>query len=76
MDSGKICATYQSFENIKPFSKIWKTRKENLRIGDLKKVITRNLHEYQKFIKHMHNHRSEKLSKDLENIDLDNIINF
>ena len=55
---------------------IWRTRKENLRIGNLKCVIVRKLREYQKFIKNMPNQKSEKLYKDLESIDLDNIINL
>ena len=55
---------------------IWKTRKENLRIGNLKNMIIRNLNEYQRFIKHMTTHRSEKISKDFANINIDDMINF
>ena len=55
---------------------IWKTRKENLRIGNLKNMIIRNLNEYQIFIKHITTHRSEKISKDFANINIDDMINF
>ena len=50
---------------------IWRTRKENLRIGNLKFIMLRRLEEYKQFIKHVPNTRCEKLSSDLSNVDID-----
>ena len=55
---------------------IWRTRKENLRIGDLKYLITRKLSEYREFIKHVSNQRIQKLTNDLSSLDVDQLINL
>ena len=55
---------------------IRRNRKENLRIGNFKHLFIRNLNDYQKFTNPMQNHRGEKLSNDLKNIDMDNIFNL
>ena len=55
---------------------IWRTRKENLRIANLKHAIIRKLHEYRSFIKQMPNQISKRISEDLAGIDIDNMINL
>ena len=47
------------------------TRKENLRIADLKYRFLSKLDDYMSFIKHMHSHRFEKLSEEFSIIDMD-----
>ena len=42
---------------------IWRTRKENLRIGDLKCLIIRKLSDYRNFIKHIANRKCKKYQK-------------
>ena len=41
---------------------IWRTRKENLRIGDLKNLFIKKLIDYMKFIKLISSQKFEKLS--------------
>ena len=55
---------------------MWRTRKENLRIGNLKYIVLKRLHEYLDFIKHMPTQRFDKQSKDLENIETEYLINL
>ena len=55
---------------------IWRTRKENLRIGDMKKKILRKLNDYMSFIKLMPNHKFEKLSEDLSLLDNEILIDL
>ena len=50
---------------------IWRRRKENLRIGDLKYVILKEISDYKKFIKLMPNRKFEKLSLELSILDID-----
>ena len=44
---------------------IWRTRKENLRIGDLKYTFMRRLSDYKTFLQHMPTHKCKKLSEEL-----------
>ena len=55
---------------------IWRTRKENLRIGDIKKLFIRKLVDYGKFIKLISSQKFEKLSTDLSAIDIDSLIDL
>ena len=55
---------------------IWRNRKENLRIGDLKVDFIRKLDDYMNFIKHMPNHRFEKLSGELSVIDIETLLDL
>ena len=48
---------------------VWRRRKENLRIGDLKHVILKEISDYKKFIKLMPNRKFEKLSEELSVLD-------
>ena len=55
---------------------IWRNRKENLRIGNLKWFVIRKLSEYCEIIKYMPNHKFETLSKDLSSLDIDHLSNL
>ena len=55
---------------------IWRTRKENLRIGDLKLKILQKLEDYLNFIKLMPGRKFEKLSDELSVIDIDSLIDL
>ena len=53
---------------------IWKTRKENLRIGILKHMIIRRVIEYLAFLKHMPNHTLEKLLEEISKLNIENLV--
>ena len=55
---------------------LWKTRKENLRIGILKNLIIKNMSDHLNFIKHMPDHRLEKLFDEISRLDINNLINL
>ena len=55
---------------------IWRTRKENLRIGDLKCMFIRKLSDYKSFIKHMPSRKCEKLSRELLALDIDALLDL
>ena len=55
---------------------IWRTRKENLRIGNLKCVFIRKLSEYRETIKHISNDKFIKLTNDLYSFDTDQLMNL
>ena len=55
---------------------IWRTRKENLRIGDLKNVFIRGLSYYKNLIKHMPSKKCKKLSEKLSALDIDKLIDL
>ena len=50
---------------------IWRSRKENLRIGIMKNIIIRKLSEYREFVKKIPGRRFEKLTDALSSIDID-----
>jgi hypothetical protein len=66
--------TYATYLSI--FTSIWRTRKENLRIGDLKNMIIRKLIDYRKFKKLISNQKFEKLSEELSVLDINILINL
>ena len=55
---------------------LWKNRKENLRIGILKKIIIRKVVEHLKFIKFMPNHKFEEIFDELTRLDLEELIHL
>ena len=55
---------------------IWRTRKENLRIGDLKCLIIRKLSDYRNFTKHMPTRKCKKISEELSALNIDNLIDL
>ena len=55
---------------------IWKTRKENLRIGILKHMVIGNMTRYLTFIEHMPNHKLEKLLEEISRLDIKNLVNI
>ena len=55
---------------------IWRTRKENLRIGDLKYIFIRRLTDYRNFIKHIPNQKHEKLADKLSTLDIEVLDNL
>ena len=55
---------------------IWRTRKENLRIGDLKNVFIRGLSNYKNLIKHMPSKKCKKLSDKITALDIDKLIDL
>ena len=55
---------------------IWRTRKENLRIGDLKNVFIRGLSNYKNLIKHMPSKKCKKLSDKIIALDIDKLIDL
>ena len=56
---------------------IWRTRKENLRIGDMKYMIIRKLSDYRSFIMHMPSQKYKKnLSEELLTLDLELLIDL
>ena len=55
---------------------VWRTRKENLRIGVLKHLIVRKFSDYREFIKHMPNTKFRKLTEVLLTIDTEALIDL
>ena len=55
---------------------IWKTRKENLRIGILKHMIVRSMARHFKFIENIPNHKMEEIFEEISRLDFNNIINI
>ena len=55
---------------------IWRTRKENLRIGDLKNMIIRKLIDYRKLIKLIYNQKFEKLFEERSVHDINILIDL
>ena len=55
---------------------VWRTRKENLRIGVLKNLFVRKFSEYRAFIKHMPNSKFKKPSEVLLTIDTEALIDL
>ena len=55
---------------------VWRTRKENLRIGDLKCSIIRKLSDYKNFIKHMPSKKCKKISDNISALDVDSLIDL
>ena len=55
---------------------IWRKRKENLRIGNLKRLIIRKLVEYRKFVNLISSQKFEKLSDELAPLDIENLIDL
>ena len=53
---------------------VWRSRKENLRIGILKRLIIRKVEDHLKFIKHMPNHKFEDILDELSRLDLENLM--
>ena len=54
---------------------LWKTRKENLRIGILKSMIIKRVSEHINFIMLLPNHKLEKIIEELSRLDMDSLIN-
>ena len=54
---------------------VWKTRKENLRIGILKSIIVKRISEYFEFIKLLPNIRLDEVFQQISRLDMDNLIN-
>ena len=54
---------------------IWKTRKENLRIGILKKNIIKRISEYFDFIKLLPNTKLDKVFIEISRLDMDDLLN-
>ena len=54
---------------------IWKTRKENLRIGIMKTMIVNRIYEHFNFIKLLPNTRLDNVFEEISRLDLDNLIN-
>ena len=55
---------------------IWKTRKENLRIGILRTLILNRVLEHFKFINHLPNHKIGNICEDMKRLDMDKLINI
>ena len=55
---------------------IWKTRKENLRIGILKHMIIRSMTRHLKFIENIPNHKMEEILEKISRLDFNNFINI
>ena len=55
---------------------LWKTRKENLRIGILKHMIVNRVVEHLKFIELIPNHKLEKVFEDLSRVNIENLTNL
>ena len=55
---------------------LWKTRKENLRIGILKHMIVNRVAEHLKFIELIPNHKLEKVLEDLSRLNIENLTNL
>ena len=55
---------------------IWRTRKENLRIGNLKSRVVRKVSQYRNFLKHLPRGKYDKISKDLSSLDIDHLVHF
>ena len=55
---------------------IWRTRKENLRIGDLKHMILSKFSDYRNFLKHLPSQKYQKLSEELQTLDIDNLLDL
>ena len=55
---------------------IWRTRKENLRIGDLKNIILRKFLDYRNFIKHIPSQKCQKLLEELLILDIETLIDL
>ena len=55
---------------------IWKTRKENLRIGNLKHMIIRRFIGHIEFLKHMPNHKLETFIEQTSRLDFENLISI
>ena len=54
---------------------VWKTRKENLRIGILKSIIVKRISEYFEFIKLLPNIKLDEVFQQISRLDMDNLIN-
>ena len=54
---------------------IWKTRKENLRIGILKSMILNSVSNHLKFIKLIPNNELENVFEDLSRLDIKSLFN-
>ena len=50
---------------------IWRCRKENLRIGDLKHLVIRKLNEYRTFLKQMPNQKYKQISEQLSGLNIE-----
>ena len=55
---------------------IWRTRKEHLRIGNLKSMVVSKVSQYRGFLKHLPRKKYYKISKDVSSLDLDNLLQF
>ena len=55
---------------------IWRTQKENLRVGELKFIFMRKLNDYRTFIKLMPNQKFGKLSSALSALDNDTLLDL
>ena len=55
---------------------IWKTRKENLRIGILKSMIVKRVFDHFIFIKHVPNHKLENICEDISRLDMESLIDI
>ena len=55
---------------------IWKTRKENLRIGILKTIIVKRLSDHFNFMKLLPNNRLDKVFEKFSRLDIDSLINL
>ena len=53
---------------------IWRNRKENLRIGNLKWIFVRKLLEHYETMEHLPNNNLRKLSKDLSSHVIDHLV--
>ena len=57
-------------------STIWKTRKENIRIGILKNIMLRRISNHINFIEQMPNHSVENLFGNISSLDVKNLANL
>ena len=55
---------------------IWKTRKENIRIGILKTIMVKRISEHFNFLKLLPNIKLEKVFEEISRLDIDNLINI
>ena len=55
---------------------IWRNRKENIRIGNLKIMVVKKISEYFNFIKLLPNIKLDEILQGISSLDIDNLINL